>query len=169
MKAEPLRARIVDVLNRLADARRIRRRSMRRTCSTRRISITPSRAARRTTGVRARADAACASGAARRAVTTSASRARCRRCPGCPAPLKALCVVPFGMEEGTSAAIAGREFGLVGRRAGGVPVPQLDDSQERSARGASIEDWGDELEELGPLEVTLADAAPSGERRRSSR
>ena len=25
--------------------------------------------------------------------------------PGMPAPLKALCVVPFGMEEGTSAAI----------------------------------------------------------------
>ena len=32
--------------------------------------------------------------------------------PGFPAPLKALCVVPFGMEEGTSAPIAGREFGL---------------------------------------------------------
>src|SRR4029078_7980064 len=32
--------------------------------------------------------------------------------PGFPAPLKALCVVPFGMEEGTSAAITGREFGL---------------------------------------------------------
>ena len=33
--------------------------------------------------------------------------------PGLPAPLKALCVVPFGMEEGSSAPIAGREFGLV--------------------------------------------------------
>ena len=32
--------------------------------------------------------------------------------PGFPAPLKALCVVSFGMEEGTSAAIAGRELGL---------------------------------------------------------
>src|SRR4029450_11215346 len=30
--------------------------------------------------------------------------------PGLPAPLKALCVVPFGMEEGTAAAIANREF-----------------------------------------------------------
>ena len=33
--------------------------------------------------------------------------------PGLPAPLKALCVVPFGMEEGTSAVAARPEFGLV--------------------------------------------------------
>jgi hypothetical protein len=33
--------------------------------------------------------------------------------PGFPAPLKALTVVAFGMEEGTSAVIPGREFGLV--------------------------------------------------------
>ncbi len=33
--------------------------------------------------------------------------------PGMAAPLKALCVVPFGMEEGSEAAIPNREFGLV--------------------------------------------------------
>src|SRR5262245_16821590 len=33
--------------------------------------------------------------------------------PGIPAPLKALCVVPFGMEEGTTASIPNREFGLI--------------------------------------------------------
>ncbi|MGC1293983.1 MAG: Hsp70 family protein, partial [Alloacidobacterium sp.] len=33
--------------------------------------------------------------------------------PGMEAPLKALCVVPFGMEEGTEATIPSREFGLV--------------------------------------------------------
>jgi hypothetical protein len=33
--------------------------------------------------------------------------------PGFPAPLKALAVVPFGMEEGTETRIPGREFGLV--------------------------------------------------------
>src|SRR5438093_4821100 len=32
--------------------------------------------------------------------------------PGYAAPLKAVCVVPFGMEEGTSATIPDREFGL---------------------------------------------------------
>src|SRR5262249_31555280 len=33
--------------------------------------------------------------------------------PGSPPPLKALCVVPFGMEEGTEADVPGQEFGLV--------------------------------------------------------
>ena len=45
--------------------------------------------------------------------------------PGLEAPLKALCVVPFGMEEGTEAAIGGREFGLVVGRARGVPLPRV--------------------------------------------
>jgi len=74
--------------------------------------------------------------------------------PGFPAPLKALCVVPFGMEEGTSAAIAGREFGL----AVGEPAEFrfLSSTIRKSdPPGALVEDWGDEVEELGPLEVTL--------------
>jgi hypothetical protein len=74
--------------------------------------------------------------------------------PGFPAPLKALCVVPFGMEEGTSAAIAGREFGL----AVGEPAEFrfLSSTIRKNDRpGDLIEDWGDDLEELGPLEVTL--------------
>jgi hypothetical protein len=74
--------------------------------------------------------------------------------PGFPAPLKALCVVPFGMEEGTSAAIAGREFGL----AVGEPAEfrfLSSTIRKNDAPGALIEDWGDDLEELGPLEVTL--------------
>ena len=33
--------------------------------------------------------------------------------PGVPSPLKAVCVVPFGMEEGTEAVIPDRQFGLV--------------------------------------------------------
>jgi hypothetical protein len=33
--------------------------------------------------------------------------------PGAPRPLKALCVVPFGMEEGTSVDVPSREFGLI--------------------------------------------------------
>src|SRR5207244_5901443 len=33
--------------------------------------------------------------------------------PGFPAPLKALAVVPFGMEEGTEERIPNRAFGLV--------------------------------------------------------
>jgi len=83
--------------------------------------------------------------------------------PGFPAPLKALCVVPFGMEEGTSTAIAGREFALtVGEPAEFRFLSST--VRKGDPPGALIEDWGDELEELGPLEVTLpvggrADAA----------
>ena len=75
--------------------------------------------------------------------------------PGMPAPLRALCVVPFGMEEGTEAAIPQREFGLVV----GEPAEfrfLSSTSRKNDALGSLIEDWGDELEELSPLEVTLA-------------
>jgi hypothetical protein len=74
--------------------------------------------------------------------------------PGLPAPLKALCVVPFGMEEGTSAAIPDRQFGLIV----GEPAEFrfLSSTVRKTDRpGTLIEDWGDELEELSPLEVTL--------------
>ena len=74
--------------------------------------------------------------------------------PGMPAPLKALCVVPFGMEEGTSAAIDGLEFGLlVGEPA---EFRFLSSTVRKSDPvGSLIEDWGDDLEELSPMEVTL--------------
>jgi hypothetical protein len=79
--------------------------------------------------------------------------------PGFAAPLKALCVVPFGMEEGTSAPIAGREFGLsVGEPAEFRFLTST--IRKGDPPGTIIEDWGDDLEELGPLEVTL-EADPS--------
>jgi molecular chaperone DnaK (HSP70) len=74
--------------------------------------------------------------------------------PGMDAPLKALCVVPFGMEEGTEAAIPDREFGLVV----GEPAEFrfLNSSVRKQDKvGSLLEDWGDEIEELGPLDVTL--------------
>ena len=74
--------------------------------------------------------------------------------PGMEAPLKALCVVPFGMEEGTEAAIPNREFGLVV----GEPAEfrfLTSSIRKQDHVGSLLEDWGDEIEELGPLEVTL--------------
>ena len=69
--------------------------------------------------------------------------------PGLPAPLKALCVVPFGMEEGTSVALPDREFGLVvGEPAEFRFLSSLVRKTDRA--GALIEDWGDDLEETEP-------------------
>jgi hypothetical protein len=74
--------------------------------------------------------------------------------PGLEAPLKALCVVPFGMEEGTQAAIPDREFGLVV----GEPAEfrfLSSTIRKQDHVGNLLEDWGTDLEELSPLEVTL--------------
>src|SRR6516165_6164638 len=74
--------------------------------------------------------------------------------PGMEAPLKALCVVPFGMEEGTEAKIPEREFGLmVGEPA---EFRFLSSSMRKQDQvGHLLEDWGEEIEEMSPLEVTL--------------
>lgn len=74
--------------------------------------------------------------------------------PGMEAPLKALCVVPFGMEEGTETVIPGREFGLVvGEPAEFRFLSSI--IRKQDTVGSLLEDWGDEIEELSPLEVTL--------------
>lgn len=74
--------------------------------------------------------------------------------PGIEAPLKALCVVPFGMEEGTEAVIPDREFGLVvGESAEFRFLSSTIRKQDRV--GDLLDNWGGEIEELSPLEVTL--------------
>jgi hypothetical protein len=74
--------------------------------------------------------------------------------PGFPRPMKALCVVPFGMEEGTEADIPGQEFGLVV----GAPAEfRLLGSTVRrgDTTGTLVEDWEGQIDELGPLSTTL--------------
>jgi hypothetical protein len=74
--------------------------------------------------------------------------------PGMRPPLKALCVVPFGMEEGTEVEIPGQEFGLVV----GEPAEFrfLGSSVRKVDRvGDVVEDWGDDIEELAPVETAL--------------
>jgi len=74
--------------------------------------------------------------------------------PGMPAPVKALCVAPFGMEEGTEAILPEKEFGLVI----GEPV-KFDflgsNTRRHDAIGAVIEDWEGEIEEVTTLETNL--------------
>jgi hypothetical protein len=86
--------------------------------------------------------------------------------PGLPAPLKALCVVPFGMEEGTSLEVPKHEFGLVV----GEPAEfrfLSSTVRQGDQPGALIEDWGDDLEELGPMELTLGSDLDFSEESRS--
>ena len=74
--------------------------------------------------------------------------------PGFPAPIKALCVAPFGMEEGTALDLPQREFGLVvGEEA---EFRFLGSSTRKAdAAGTLLDDWQDDAEELAPLAATL--------------
>jgi len=74
--------------------------------------------------------------------------------PGMPTPVKALCVAPFGMEEGTDINIIGKEFALVV----GEPVrfEFLGASARRQDRaGEIVEDWHEEIEEIATIETIL--------------
>lgn len=74
--------------------------------------------------------------------------------PGSPPPLKALCVVPFGMEEGTEADVPGQEFGLVV----GEPAEFRflgSNTRRGDAVGTMVEEWEGQIEELAPLTTTL--------------
>jgi hypothetical protein len=82
--------------------------------------------------------------------------------PGSPPPLKALCVVPFGMEEGTEADVPGQEFGLVV----GEPAEFrfLGSTVRRNdSIGTLVEEWEGQIDELNPLATTLE--APGSEGR----
>jgi len=75
--------------------------------------------------------------------------------PGMAAPLKALCVAPFGMEEGTESDIPGQEFGLVV----GEPAQFrfLGSTTRREDQlGRLVDEPGDDIEELTPLETALS-------------
>ena len=81
--------------------------------------------------------------------------------PGMEPPVSALCVAPFGMEEGTTADMPPQQLGLVV----GEPVHFrfFGSSVRRDDRaGQALEDWSPaEVEELPPIEVTLP---PEGRR-----
>ena len=74
--------------------------------------------------------------------------------PGMKPPVKALTVVPFGMEEGGGYQIKNRQFSLrIGERARFRLFQSTDRKQD--APGDMIDDIGDDMEELTPVEVSL--------------
>jgi hypothetical protein len=76
--------------------------------------------------------------------------------------MKALCVVPYGMEEGTEAEIRQREFGLV---VGGPAVFHLLSStvRKKDEVGEIVENWQGEIEEVTTMETELL-AGPGEEK-----
>jgi molecular chaperone DnaK (HSP70) len=86
--------------------------------------------------------------------------------PGFAPPIKALCVAPFGMEEGSDVDVPGEELGLV---VGETAEFRFFASSERKADAAGAicdPDEGD-LRELDPVEATLAPWADGGEEHRA--
>ncbi|MFA6916699.1 MAG: Hsp70 family protein [Parachlamydiales bacterium] len=79
--------------------------------------------------------------------------------PGRAPRIRALCVVPYGMEEGTEKSVEGQEFSLLlGEKAtfrffshGTIKLSNGDTPDV----GTIIPDWQKELSELSPIEMTL--------------
>lgn len=77
--------------------------------------------------------------------------------PGIPAPTKALCIAPFGMEEGSEARLDNQEFALV------VGEPArfdfLGSQRHEDKFGDVIEDWQGEVQAIAEIE-TILDGEP---------
>jgi molecular chaperone DnaK (HSP70) len=74
--------------------------------------------------------------------------------PGMRPPLKALTVVPFGMEEGTGHQIANRQFALsIGERAQFRFFASTERKEDPA--GLMLDEIPEELEEIAPVEVML--------------
>jgi len=74
--------------------------------------------------------------------------------PGLRPPIKALCVVPQGLEEDSEVLLPGQEFGLVV----GEPAEFrfLTSATRRDDQvGTLVESWDDDITELAPIETTL--------------
>lgn len=79
--------------------------------------------------------------------------------PGRAPRLRALCVVPYGMEEGTEKSLDGQEFSLLlGEKATfrffSHGTPKLSNGNIPEV-GALVPDWQKELSELSPIETVL--------------
>jgi hypothetical protein len=82
--------------------------------------------------------------------------------PGVPPPIRAVCLAPMGMEEGTSAELPGEEVGLVV----GEPArfQLFASSSRRQDRPGDVVEEEDELTGLAPVETTLPpDGRAAGE------
>ncbi len=75
--------------------------------------------------------------------------------PGVPTPVKALCVIPFGLEEGSTLTIQEREFGLVVGEPAVFPL-MASTTRKDDASGEVVEDWAGEITEVITMETALS-------------
>jgi molecular chaperone DnaK (HSP70) len=81
--------------------------------------------------------------------------------PGLAPPLKAICVAPFGMEEGTEADIPSQEFGVVVGEE--VEFRFLGSTVRRDdGAGTVVEEWEGQIDELAPVKTTLEGKGGAG-------
>lgn len=86
--------------------------------------------------------------------------------PGISPPMRALCVVPFGMEEGEERELTEQEFALVlGEQSTfrffSHATPTLSNGVEPTV-GTTVRQWKQELTELHPIETVLTKAEGDG-------
>lgn len=86
--------------------------------------------------------------------------------PGFSPPLRAICIVPFGMEEGEEKELSDQEFALVlGEQATfrffSNATHQLSDGTEPQV-GTVVRNWAKELTELHPIETMLKKSDADG-------
>lgn len=86
--------------------------------------------------------------------------------PGISPPLRAICIAPFGMEEGEEKELQDQEFALVlGEQAAfrffSHGTPALSNGTEPQV-GMVVRDWKQELTELHPIETLLDKAEEDG-------
>jgi hypothetical protein len=146
MKAEPLRARILDVLRAWSGNPNLRELDAVDLDQSVALGASYYGLARQGRGLRIRAGAS-------RAYYIGVESAM-PAVPGIPTPVNALCVVPFGMEEGAQEQIRRKEFGLV---VGEPAVFQLlaSTTHKDDRPGEIIEDWSGDLQEVTTMETLL--------------
>jgi hypothetical protein len=84
--------------------------------------------------------------------------------PGIEPPLKAMCVVPYGMEEGTKAKISGIDIDLCIWTGEPAAFRFLSSTTRRQDQPGQIFDVaGDDFEEHSPIETTLPSSTAEGE------
>ncbi len=82
--------------------------------------------------------------------------------PGVPTPIKALCVVPNGQEDGTEIEIRQEEFGLVVGEQAAFHI-YGSNSRKTDNAGEVVDDWASQIEEMAEMDTKLISGSENSE------